>query len=114
MSRGHRREGSYINKSLLTLGTVIHKMSDRGAIHIPFRDSKLTRLLQSSLSGNGAKVAIICTVTPASMQAEETHNTLKFASRAKKVGSLESRPLQQTYSFLDSLLFAWREDFSFW
>lgn len=86
MSRGHRREGSYINKSLLTLGTVIHKLSDKGAIHIPFRDSKLTRLLQSSLSRNGAKVAIICTVTPASMQAEETHNTLKFASRAKKVG----------------------------
>ncbi|GMH42753.1 hypothetical protein BSKO_10672 [Bryopsis sp. KO-2023] len=85
VSKGHRVEGSYINKSLLTLGTVIHKLSDGHSIHVPFRDSKLTRLLQSSLSGNGAKIAIICTVTPASMQAEEAHNTLKFASRAKKI-----------------------------
>ena len=42
-------------------------------------------LLQSSLTGNGARISVICTVTPASSQAEETHNTLKFATRAKKV-----------------------------
>ena len=78
-------EGSYINKSLLTLGTVIHKMSESRAAHVPFRESKLTRLLQPSLTGSGAKVAIVCTVTPASMQSEETRNTLKFAFRAKKV-----------------------------
>ncbi|KAF2561815.1 hypothetical protein F2Q70_00014096 [Brassica cretica] len=48
-----RKEGSYINKSLLTLGTVISKLTDRKASHVPFRDSKLTRLLQSSLSGHG-------------------------------------------------------------
>ncbi|CAD7702378.1 unnamed protein product [Ostreobium quekettii] len=83
--RGKQMEGSYINKSLLTLGTVIHKLSESRAAHVPFRDSKLTRLLQPSLSGSGAKVAIVCTVTPASTQAEETHNTLKFASRAKKI-----------------------------
>ena len=41
--------------------------------------------LQSSLSGNGARISVICTVTPASSQAEETHNTLKFATRAKKI-----------------------------
>lgn len=46
VNRGHRTEGSYINKSLLTLGTVIAKLSDGNAAHIPFRDSKLTRLLQ--------------------------------------------------------------------
>ncbi|KAL3142364.1 hypothetical protein ABBQ38_002701 [Trebouxia sp. C0009 RCD-2024] len=85
VNRGHRTEGSYINKSLLTLGTVIAKLSDGNAAHIPFRDSKLTRLLQSSLSGNGARISVICTVTPASSQAEETHNTLKFATRAKKI-----------------------------
>lgn len=84
-ARGKRMEGSYINKSLLTLGTVIHKLSEGRAAHVPFRDSKLTRLLQPSLSGSGAKVAIICTVTPASAQAEETNNTLKFAQRAKRV-----------------------------
>lgn len=40
---------------------------------------------QSSLTGNGARIAVICTITPASSQAEETHNTLKFATRAKKI-----------------------------
>lgn len=85
VNKGHRTEGSYINKSLLTLGTVIAKLSDGNAAHIPFRDSKLTRLLQSSLTGNGARISVICTVTPASSQAEETHNTLKFATRAKKI-----------------------------
>ena len=85
INRSQRMEGSFINKSLLTLGTVIHKLSEGGAVHIPFRDSKLTRILSNSLTGNGARVAVICTITPASTQAEETHNTLKFASRAKKV-----------------------------
>lgn len=84
-SKGHVAEGSFINKSLLTLGTVIHKLSEKKKSHIPFRDSKLTRLLQTSLTGNGSKMAIICCVTPSSAQAEETENTLKFAERAKKV-----------------------------
>ncbi|XP_022149413.1 kinesin-like protein KIN-7K, chloroplastic [Momordica charantia] len=79
-----RKEGSYINKSLLTLGTVISKLTDGRANHIPYRDSKLTRLLQSSLSGHG-RVSLICTVTPASSSSEETHNTLKFAHRAKHI-----------------------------
>ncbi|KAF7837560.1 myosin-6-like isoform X2 [Senna tora] len=79
-----RKEGSYINKSLLTLGTVISKLTDGKAIHIPYRDSKLTRLLQSSLSGHG-QISLICTVTPTSSSSEETHNTLKFASRSKHV-----------------------------
>ncbi|KAL9237783.1 hypothetical protein vseg_012290 [Gypsophila vaccaria] len=79
-----RKEGSYINKSLLTLGTVISKLTEGRATHIPYRDSKLTRLLQSSLSGHG-RVSLICTVTPASSNTEETHNTLKFAHRAKRV-----------------------------
>ncbi|THG18946.1 hypothetical protein TEA_029295 [Camellia sinensis var. sinensis] len=48
-----RKEGAYINKSLLTLGTVIGKLSEGKASHVPYRDSKLTRLLQSSLSGHG-------------------------------------------------------------
>ncbi|KAK6916622.1 Kinesin motor domain [Dillenia turbinata] len=83
-----RKEGSYINKSLLTLGTVIGKLSEGKSSHVPYRDSKLTRLLQSSLSGRGH---LICTVTPASSSMEETHNTLKFASRAKQVEIYASR-----------------------
>lgn len=79
-----RKEGSYINKSLLTLGTVISKLTEGRSTHIPYRDSKLTRLLQSSLSGHG-RVSLICTVTPASSNSEETHNTLKFAHRAKHI-----------------------------
>ncbi|XP_059668535.1 kinesin-like protein KIN-7K, chloroplastic isoform X1 [Cornus florida] len=79
-----QKEGSYINKSLLTLGTVISKLTDGRATHVPYRDSKLTRLLQSSLSGHD-RVSLICTVTPSSSNSEETHNTLKFAHRAKHI-----------------------------
>ncbi|KAI3696879.1 hypothetical protein L6452_29472 [Arctium lappa] len=79
-----QKEGSYINKSLLTLGTVISKLTDGRNSHIPYRESKLTRLLQSSLSGHG-RVSLICTVTPSSSNSEETHNTLKFAHRAKHI-----------------------------
>ncbi|KAD5803317.1 hypothetical protein E3N88_14677 [Mikania micrantha] len=79
-----RKEGSYINKSLLTLGSVISKLTDGNASRIPYRDSKLTRLLQSSLGGHG-RISFICTVTPSSSNSEETHNTLKFAHRAKHI-----------------------------
>ncbi|KAJ2960648.1 hypothetical protein NQZ79_g4002 [Umbelopsis isabellina] len=80
-----RKEGAFINKSLLTLGTVISKLTeDRASSHIPYRDSKLTRMLQSSLSGN-ARIAVICTISPCHQSLEESQNTLKFASRVKKV-----------------------------
>jgi centromeric protein E len=69
---------------------VIGKLSEGKATHIPYRDSKLTRLLQSSLSGHG-HVSLICTITPASSSSEETHNTLKFASRAKSIEIYASR-----------------------
>lgn len=81
------KEGSHINKSLLTLGNVINKLSSAepgSTAHIPYRDSKLTRILQPALGGN-ARTAILCAVTPAIMHMEETLSTLKFASRAKKV-----------------------------
>ncbi|KAJ1921252.1 hypothetical protein H4219_000851 [Mycoemilia scoparia] len=80
------KEGAHINKSLLSLGTVISRLSEEGNDHghIPYRDSKLTRILQTSLGGN-ARTAIICTITPALAYAEETLSTLKFASRAKTI-----------------------------
>lgn len=77
-------EGSHINKSLLTLGTVINKLSSGDKTHIPYRNSKLTRLLQPALGGN-ARTAIIAAITPAVQHIDETLSTLKFASRAKKV-----------------------------
>ncbi|OIV94830.1 hypothetical protein TanjilG_22027 [Lupinus angustifolius] len=76
--------GSHINRSLLTLGTVIRKLSRGRNGHIPFRDSKLTRILQSSLGGN-ARTAIICTMSPARSHVEQSRNTLLFASCAKEV-----------------------------
>ncbi|BGP12111.1 Kinesin-like protein kip2 [Rhodosporidiobolus nylandii] len=81
-----RKEGSFINRSLLTLGTVIAKLTDASSstAHIPYRDSKLTRLLQPALSGN-SRVAVVCTVSPDAEQATETLSTLKFARRAKQV-----------------------------
>lgn len=81
------KEGAAINKSLLTLGTVINKLSEgsgASGAHIPYRDSKLTRILQPSLGGN-AKTAIICAITPACQHVEESHSTLRFACRAKRV-----------------------------
>ncbi|KAF8104510.1 hypothetical protein N665_0171s0017 [Sinapis alba] len=85
LSAGTRlKEGCHINRSLLTLGTVIRKLSKGKTGHIPFRDSKLTRILQSSLGGN-ARTAIICTMSPARIHVEQSRNTLLFASCAKEV-----------------------------
>ncbi|KAF9678227.1 hypothetical protein SADUNF_Sadunf07G0013000 [Salix dunnii] len=85
LSAGMRlKEGCHINRSLLTLGTVIRKLSKGRNGHIPFRDSKLTRILQSTLGGN-ARTAIICTMSPARSHVEQSRNTLLFASCAKEV-----------------------------
>jgi len=78
------KEGSFINKSLLTLGTVISNLSQGKTRHVPYRDSKLTRLLQSALGGN-AKTCMITCVSPASGNLAESHSTLRFASRAKQI-----------------------------
>ncbi|KAJ1430584.1 P-loop containing nucleoside triphosphate hydrolase [Sesbania bispinosa] len=79
------REGCHINLSLMTLTTVIRKLSvGKRNGHIPYRDSKLTRILQHSLGGN-ACTAIICTLSPALSHVEQSRNTLFFATRAKEV-----------------------------
>lgn len=85
--KGRAREAGNINQSLLTLGRVITALVDRHP-HIPYRDSKLTRLLQESLGGRN-KTCVIATVTPASSSAEETASTLDYAYRAK---SIKNRP----------------------
>lgn len=80
------KEGAHINKSLLALGTVIAKLSENlgDAGHIPFRDSKLTRILQPALGGN-AQTLIICTMSPLAKYFEESMSTLKFAARARTI-----------------------------
>lgn len=85
--KGRAREAGNINQSLLTLGRVITALVDRHP-HIPYRDSKLTRLLQESLGGRN-KTCIIATVTPGSHSVEETASTLDYAYRAK---SIKNRP----------------------
>ncbi|KAL7341687.1 kinesin motor domain-containing protein [Rhodotorula toruloides] len=92
-----RKEGAFINKSLLTLGTVIGKLTDptTSTAHIPYRDSKLTRLLQPALSGN-SRVAVVCTVSPDAEQATETLSTLKFAKRAKMVVTKAERGVSES------------------
>ncbi|KAF3581108.1 hypothetical protein DY000_02034022 [Brassica cretica] len=85
LSAGARlKEGCHINRSLLTLGTVIRKLSNGRQGHINFRDSKLTRILQPCLGGN-ARTAIVCTLSPARSHVEQTRNTLLFACCAKEV-----------------------------
>lgn len=78
-------EGATINKSLLALGNCINALCDpRRRNHVPYRDSKLTRLLKFSLGGNCKTVMIVC-VSPSSTHYDETLNTLKYANRAKEI-----------------------------
>lgn len=80
------KEGININKSLLVLGNVIQALSEEGKKNnfVPYRDSKLTRILQDSLGGNSRTSMIAC-VSPAESNFDETLNTLKYASRARKI-----------------------------
>ncbi|KAJ7250859.1 P-loop containing nucleoside triphosphate hydrolase protein [Mycena haematopus] len=82
------KEGRYINTSLLTLGTVIATLAENAAKgksdHVPFRNSKLTRMLQPSLSGN-ARVSVVCTINPDASAVSESMSTLQFARRIKGV-----------------------------
>jgi centromeric protein E len=117
-----RTEGAHINKSLLTLGTVVSKLSttkdkdgkpiDKDGKHLPYRDSKLTRLLQGALSGNSL-VSILCTiqlgshgsVAAASNHTGETLNTLKFAARAKNnIVSHAKKAIEESGSVNSGLL----------
>lgn len=80
----HMKELTSINKSLSALGNVIAALSSSNRSHIPYRDSKLTRILQDSLSGNTRTVLIAC-VAPTVLHTAESFSTLQFADRAKSV-----------------------------
>ena len=82
---GHTlEEAKIINKSLTTLGRVINNLTDGKSQHIPYRESKLTRVLQESLGGN-SKTCLIITCSPSIYNESETLSTLRFGERAKKI-----------------------------
>ncbi|NXL05459.1 KI18B protein, partial [Mesembrinibis cayennensis] len=95
-AKGERlREGANINRSLLALINVINALADAKSkkTHIPYRDSKLTRLLKDSIGGN-CRTIMIAAVSPSTLAYEDTYNTLKYASRAKEIKlSLKSNVL---------------------
>jgi len=89
-------EGKNINKSLLSLGNCINILSDKSkkGAFVPYRDSKLTRLLKDSLGGNIMTVMIAC-ISPAAISYDETVNTLKYAMRARKIEKKISRNIKE-------------------
>jgi hypothetical protein len=83
-SSEHLKELTAINQSLSSLGNVISALASKHRPHIPYRDSKLTRILQDSLGGNTRTILLSC-VTPSLVHATETISTLQFTDRAKNV-----------------------------
>lgn len=87
-NRGQRMiEGANINKSLLALGNCINILSSekgKSGGFVPYRDSKLTRLLKDSLGGNTKTIMVAC-ISPSYLVYEETVNTLKYANRARNI-----------------------------
>ncbi|XP_008589545.1 PREDICTED: kinesin-like protein KIF18B [Galeopterus variegatus] len=86
-AKGERlREGANINRSLLALINVLNALADAKGrkSHVPYRDSKLTRLLKDSIGGN-CRTVMIAAISPSSLAYEDTYNTLKYADRAKEI-----------------------------
>lgn len=86
-AKGERlREGANINRSLLALINVLNALADAKGrkSHVPYRDSKLTRLLKDSIGGN-CRTVMIAAISPSSLTYEDTYNTLKYADRAKEI-----------------------------
>ena len=97
-NRGIRmKEGANINRSLLALGNCINILSDyrkKGA-YVPFRDSKLTRLLKESLGGNSKTIMVAC-ISPLQSAYEDTTQTLKYASRAKNITTVVTKVVKNS------------------
>lgn len=106
---GRAREAGEINKSLLTLGRVINALVEHSG-HVPYRDSKLTRLLRDSLGGK-TKTCVIATISPSIHCLEETLSTLDYAHRAKNIKNkpeinqkmMKSAMMKDLYSEIDRL-----------
>jgi kinesin family protein 5 len=102
-------EAKNINKSLTTLGQVITALTDPKASHVPYRDSKLTRVLQDSLGGN-AKTTLILTCSPSPWNEAETISTLRFGNRAKAIKNKPKVNREYTVSELKLMLMAAKEE----
>lgn len=95
-------EAKKINWSLSALGNVINALTTGGK-HIPYRDSKLTRLLQESLGGN-FKTSLICACSPHPRNFEETISTLKFANRAKIVKNKPRANIKRSPAYYQKII----------
>lgn len=102
-------EAKNINKSLTTLGQVITALTDPKSTHVPYRDSKLTRVLQDSLGGN-AKTTLILTCSPSPWNEAETISTLRFGTRAKAIKNKPKVNREYTVSELKLMLLAAKEE----
>jgi kinesin family protein 18/19 len=99
-NRGARLvEGANINRSLLALANCINALAARKTSHVPYRDSKLTRLLKDTFGGN-CKTVMIANISPASNQFEETTNTLKYAHRARSIKTKISATIKNVDSHI--------------
>jgi kinesin family protein 5 len=98
-------EAKTINKSLSALGMVINALTDSHLTHVPYRDSKLTRVLQESLGGN-SRTALIINVSPSSYNASETISTLRFGMRAKSIKNKAVVNEQRSVAEYEALLAA--------
>lgn len=96
-------EAKKINKSLTALGMVINALTDSKSSHIPYRDSKLTRILQESLGGN-SKTTLVINCSPSSFNDSETISTLRFGSRAKSIKNAATVNVELNPDELKSLL----------
>jgi kinesin family member 5 len=92
-----------INKSLTTLGKVINALTDKKATHVPYRESKLTRILQESLGGN-SRTALIITCSPHPYNENETLSTLRFGQRARNIKNQPKVNREYTVAELQRLL----------
>ena len=99
-------ETGHINKSLFILANVINKLAEGRAMHIPYWDSKLTRILSQALGGNSL-TAIISTISPASMNYYQTLSTLWFATWAKTV---KNKPKINEYHDEAELIWVYKEE----
>jgi kinesin family protein 5 len=105
-------EAKKINLSLSVLGNVIHSLSSPEKCHIPYRDSKLTRILQESLGGN-YKTSLIVTCSPHSYNHDESMSTLKFAQRAKRIKNKVKMNIKLSYEQLQKIIEGLKNDIDF-